>query len=43
VWKEVSGRTHTLFKGMFKHVCHTDPNLLSRSTLKSLGPIDKTV
>jgi hypothetical protein len=29
-----SGRTHPLFKGMFKHLCHNDPNLMSWPTLK---------
>jgi hypothetical protein len=30
-------------KGMFKHLCHCDPNLMSRPTLKFLGLIDETV
>jgi hypothetical protein len=39
--KGASGRTYLLFKGMFRHLWHDDPNLVSGPTLKSLGPIDK--
>jgi hypothetical protein len=42
VLKGASGRTHALFKGMLKHPCHNDPNLMSRPTLISLSLIDKT-
>jgi hypothetical protein len=37
VLKGASGRTHPLFKGVFKHLCHCDP------AFESLGPIDKTM
>jgi hypothetical protein len=38
IWQDPS-----FFKGMLEHLCHSDPNLMSKSTLKSLGPIAKTV
>jgi hypothetical protein len=41
ILRGASGRTHPLFKWIFSHPCHNDPNLTSESTLKFLGPIDK--
>jgi hypothetical protein len=43
VLKEASDRAYPLFKGMFKHLCHSDPNLRSRATLKSSVSIDEMV
>jgi hypothetical protein len=43
VLKGASDRTCPLFKHMFRHLCNSDPNLISGPTLKSLDPIDKTV
>jgi hypothetical protein len=37
VLKGASGGIHPLIKGMFKHLCHSDPNLMSWPTLESLG------
>jgi hypothetical protein len=43
VLKGECGRTHPLFKEMLRYLYDNDPNLISQSALKSLGPIDKTV
>jgi hypothetical protein len=40
--KRASDRTHLLFKGRFKYLCHSDPNLMSEPTLKSLSPTATT-
>jgi hypothetical protein len=36
VLKGTCGRTHPLFQGMIKHLCHSNPNLVRGSTLKYL-------